>query len=51
MKKSEGRDKCFALGNWVLAKWDSALWRKFLSCYYKYPPFFTCDREGCVKTG
>jgi hypothetical protein len=28
-KKSEGRDKCFALGTWVLAKWDLALWRKF----------------------
>ena len=27
MKKSEGRDKCFALGTWVLAKWV-ALWRK-----------------------
>ena len=23
MKKSGGRDKCFALGTWVLAKWDS----------------------------
>ena len=23
MKKSEGRDKCFALGTWVLARWDS----------------------------
>jgi hypothetical protein len=23
VKKSGGRDKCFALGTWVLAKWDS----------------------------
>jgi len=23
------RDKCFALGTWVLAKWE-ALWRKFV---------------------
>ena len=29
MKKSEGRDKCFALGTWVLAKWVT-LWRKCL---------------------
>ena len=44
MKKSEGRDKCFALGTWILAKWV-ALWRKFFIKTRNTHPQMNCRQK------